>query len=59
MVLAVTVTFLFAFLGCSSEEVEETPDTAVTLNSDTDDIAISLEGDLQISDFVWQGLNQY
>ena len=53
MVLAVTVTFLFAFLGCSSEEVEETPDTAVTLNSDTDDIAISLEGDLQISDFVW------
>ena len=28
-------------------------------NIDSDDIVISLEGALQISDFVWKGLNQY
>ena len=27
-------------------------------NFDTDDLATNLEGDLQISDFVWKGLNE-
>tara|TARA_A100001015_G_scaffold93734_1_gene104280 strand:+ start:295 stop:1806 length:1512 start_codon:yes stop_codon:yes gene_type:complete len=58
-VLSVATISLLLFLGCSSDEIEETTDTAITSNSDTDDVAISLEGELQISDFVWQGLNQY
>ena len=57
--LSVATISLLLFLGCSSDEIEETTDTAITSNSDTDDVAISLEGELQISDFVWQGLNQY
>ena len=28
-------------------------------NFDTDDLAVNLEGDLQISDFVWKGLNEF
>ena len=28
-------------------------------NFDTDDLTINLEGDLQISDFVWKGLNEF
>ena len=53
---------LFIFiLGCTKEApVEETPliDTSGS-NQDTDDVAISLEGDLQVSDFIWQGLNYF
>ncbi|MGA1030398.1 MAG: S41 family peptidase [Flavobacteriaceae bacterium] len=56
----VSLAVLFAF-GCTKEApIEETPliDTSGT-NQDTDDVAISLEGDLQVSDFVWQGLNYF
>ena len=28
-------------------------------NLDSDDIAVNLEGELQISDFVWKGLNEF
>ena len=48
---------LFVFLGCKVEPID-----AVTVEDpslDTDDTAISLEGELQISDFVWQGLNEF
>jgi len=46
------------FLSCKKDPVglEESPSSS---NNDTDDIAISLDGDLQISDFVWEGLNNY
>ncbi len=53
--------FFAFFVSCTKETpVEETPliDTSGT-NQDTDDVAISLEGDLQVSDFVWQGLNYF
>lgn len=54
--------FLFSFiLSCTKEApVEQTPliDTTGS-NQDTDDVAISLEGDLQVSDFIWQGLNYF
>jgi C-terminal processing protease CtpA/Prc len=42
--------------GCSKEVVEEIETPASNL--DSDDITISLEGELQISDFVWKGLNE-
>jgi len=47
--------------ACKKEEVLEEVQVQVTetTNQDTDDTAISLEGELQISDFVWEGLNQY
>ena len=48
---------LFVFIGCKVEPID-----AVTVEDqslDTDDTAISLEGELQISDFVWQGLNEF
>lgn len=56
-VLLLTTTFLLIFLGCSDEI--EGYDIPTETSADTDDVAISLEGDLQISDFVWQGLNLY
>ncbi|MDA9015590.1 S41 family peptidase [Flavobacteriaceae bacterium] len=53
---------LLLIFGCKKEETleatEVTVDELVT-SQDTDDTAISLEGDLQISDFVWEGLNTY
>ena len=47
-----------SFLSCKKEALDG-ESTSVESNLDTDDTAISLEGDLQISDFVWQGLNQW
>jgi len=44
-------------LGCKKDET--LLETDVISNLDTDDTAISLEGELQISDFVWEGLNTY
>ena len=55
--------FIFIFLsnlGCKKEEVIEGNEDELieeTSSLDTDDTAISLEGDLQISDFIWEGLN--
>lgn len=45
--------------SCKKEALTDETPSAETTNLDTDDTAISLEGDLQISDFVWEGLNQY
>ena len=54
---ALTVFLLLLFLGCSKEIVDDQPQTNSDL--DSDDTAVSLEGDLQISDFVWKGLNEF
>ena len=52
------ITFLFLLcLGCKKEEALEETDQIT--NQDTDDTAVSLEGELQISDFIWEGLNTY
>ena len=57
-----TYIIVFAFLmgtACKNEGVLEEVQVIETINQDTDDTAISLEGELQISDFVWEGLNEY
>jgi len=57
-----TKLFLFVFLSAVSYSCTKEPTEVVevvTQNQDTDDTAISLEGHLQISDFIWQGLNQF
>jgi C-terminal processing protease CtpA/Prc len=52
------VAFLFLLsIGCKKEETTE--GEGASTNLDTDDLSVSLEGDLQISDFVWEGLNTY
>ena len=56
--LLLIVLFLFG-TACKKEEVLEEVQVTETTNQDTDDTAISLEGELQISDFVWEGLNTY
>ena len=57
MTKQILIVLLFVFSSCTKEAAEA--ETTTTLSGDTDDSAISLEGDLQISDFVWQGLNQF
>ena len=60
-----TKTYLFLaalFLlvtGCKKEEVLDEEQAVEATRQDTDDTAISLEGALQVSDFVWEGLNTY
>lgn len=57
-----TYIIVFVFLmgtACKKEGVLEEVQVIETINQDTDDTAISLEGELQISDFVWEGLNEY
>ncbi|MAS30300.1 MAG: hypothetical protein CMC44_06840 [Flavobacteriaceae bacterium] len=53
-----SIVFLFLFIACSKEKDSNEADENLS-NVDSDDIVISLEGALQISDFVWKGLNQY
>ena len=43
---------LLLSIGCKKEATTEEEEGAIT-NQDTDDLSISLEGDLQISDFIW------
>tara|TARA_B100001173_G_scaffold1539_1_gene1308 strand:- start:1204 stop:2715 length:1512 start_codon:yes stop_codon:yes gene_type:complete len=43
-------------IGCSKDPVDE---KVIGTNLDSDDIAVSLLGELQISDFVWKGLNEF
>jgi len=57
MTKRILIVLFFVFSSCTKEAAEA--ETKTTLSGDTDDSAISLEGDLQISDFVWQGLNQF
>ena len=46
-------------VSCSSSDIDYREEIPPATNLDTDDVAINLEGELQISDFVWKGLNQY
>ena len=50
--------FVLIFTGCSKDKDSNEANEDLS-NVDSDDIVISLEGALQISDFVWKGLNQY
>lgn len=46
-------------VSCSGNDIGFRGEIPAASNLDTDDVAINLEGELQISDFVWKGLNQY
>tara|TARA_B100000963_G_scaffold347418_1_gene353712 strand:- start:9965 stop:11464 length:1500 start_codon:yes stop_codon:yes gene_type:complete len=56
---------LFLFLILTLPIIHCSSDLTVDANNefdknfDTDDLAVNLEGDLQISDFVWKGLNEF
>lgn len=56
--LFLTALFLLV-IGCKKEEVLDEEQAVEATRQDTDDTAISLEGALQVSDFVWEGLNTY
>ncbi|MBT7654662.1 MAG: peptidase S41 [Flavobacteriaceae bacterium] len=49
---------VFTFQGCKKDPIDS-EDYSLSSNGDSDDNFISLEGDLQISDFVWKGLNEF
>ena len=44
-------------IGCSNDTEEE--NSRAESNLDSDDIAVDLDGELQVSDFVWKGLNEF
>ena len=56
--IKLSIAFLILFISCSKEKDSNETNENLS-NIDSDDIVISLEGALQISDFVWKGLNQY
>lgn len=56
--IKLSIAFLILFISCSKEKDSNETNEDLS-NIDSDDIVISLEGALQISDFVWKGLNQY
>ena len=51
LILIVTV------ISCSKDITTE--DSELNQNLDTDDLEVNLEGELQVSDFVWKGLNEF
>ena len=57
-ILKLSLVFILIFVSCSKEKDSNETNENLS-NIDSDDIVISLEGALQISDFVWKGLNQY
>ena len=57
LLFALSLSVFFVTISCKKEAIED-PNTEIE-NNDADDNVISLEGDLQISDFIWQGLNLY
>ncbi|MEK9782198.1 MAG: carboxyl-terminal-processing protease, partial [Flavobacteriales bacterium] len=48
----IAVAIVVVLVGCSKSDV-------TTNEGDRDDATINLEGNLEVSDFVWKGLNQY
>ena len=48
---------ILVLVSCSKDLTNE--NNEFNQNLDTDDLAVNLEGDLQISDFVWKGLNEF
>ena len=51
-----SVIFFLLISSCSKDTVNE---KLIGSNLDSDDVAVSLLGELQISDFVWKGLNEF
>ena len=49
---------ILPFVHCSKDLTTDA-NNEFDRNFDTDDLATNLEGDLQISDFVWKGLNEF
>ena len=49
--------YITLYIGCSNDLEEENSQFASIF--DSDDTAVNLEGELQISDFVWKGLNEF
>ena len=49
---------ILPFVHCSKDLATDA-NNEFDRNFDTDDLATNLEGDLQISDFVWKGLNEF
>jgi C-terminal processing protease CtpA/Prc len=47
---------IFTLLSCETEIIEQTPEK---ISADRFEQVIDLEGDLEVSDFVWRSLNQY
>ena len=48
--------FILIVVSCSKDL---TNDNDLDPNLDTDDLEVNLEGELQISDFIWKGLNEF
>jgi hypothetical protein len=46
---------IFTLLSCETEIIEQTPEK---ISADRFEQVIDLEGDLEVSDFVWRSLNQ-
>ncbi len=59
---SLTVFIFLFFTSCNKEAIDDSDQNLATEEEgalDSDDTAISLEGELQISDFIWQGLNYF
>ncbi|MGA0211924.1 MAG: S41 family peptidase, partial [Flavobacteriaceae bacterium] len=58
---SLTVFIFLFFTSCNKEAIDSDQNLATEEQGalDSDDTAISLEGELQISDFIWQGLNYF
>jgi C-terminal processing protease CtpA/Prc len=58
---SLTVFIFLFFTSCNKEAIDSDQNLATEEEGalDSDDTAISLEGELQISDFIWQGLNYF
>ena len=52
------LTILIAIIISCSKDINN-EDNELNQNLDTDDLEVNLEGDLQVSDFVWKGLNEF
>ena len=52
------LTILIAIIISCSKDIT-TEDNELNQNLDTDDLEVNLEGELQVSDFVWKGLNEF
>ena len=52
------LTILIAIVISCSKDIT-TEDNELNQNLDTDDLEVNLEGELQVSDFVWKGLNEF
>ena len=50
---------IFILIGVSCSKDPTNDNDEFNPNLDTDDLEVNLEGDLQISDFIWKGLNEF